>query len=483
MTQNIAEQGHLSDSSEANGPSRGRTEALRMEALRTEALRTQTGNGTGTGTGTETETGDRIAAGMSIEHIEHIENTVWWHIYPLGFLGAPIRPSDSHERRLEHRLLRLIPWLDYMTELGTDGLFLGPIFDSQTHGYDTVDYYSIDPRLGDLHDFDALIGACRERGIKVMLDGVFNHVGTEFPEFRRAMAGEGDEDMFTISHDEQGTPDYVKFEGHPGLPELNHQSPRVARLVQDVMEFWLDRGIDAWRLDAAYTTDTHFWRHVLPQVRSSFPKVWFMGEVIQADYPKVIAETGFDSLTQYELWKAIWSSLKDGNFFELDWSIRRNDEFMADFTPQTFIGNHDVTRIASKVGLGKAALAAVIEFTLGGIPSIYYGDEIGITGVKEERHGGDDAVRPEFPATPEAMGTRAGSERELFELYRSLIAMRKANPWLVHATTASVSLENRRYSYESVGKHGERLLVELNLDPNPTATVSKDGTTLIRAHI
>ncbi|MFT8537966.1 alpha-amylase family protein [Bifidobacterium aquikefiri] len=408
-----------------------------------------------------------------------METIIWWHVYPLGFLGAPIRPRSASQRVLTHRLRRLIPWLDYMSDLGATGLFLGPIFDSQTHGYDTIDYFSIDPRLGDLNDFDDLMRACRERGITVMLDGVFNHVGTGFPAFRNALAGLDDQDMFTIRRSDQGNPDYAKFEGHASLPELNHDSPRVAQLVRDVMEFWLAKGIGAWRLDAAYTTQTHFWQHVLPEVRTQFPKVWFMGEVIQADYPTVIRESGFDSLTQYELWKAIWSSLKDGNFFELDWCLQRHDGFMDVFTPQTFIGNHDVTRIASQVGIDKAALACVVQFSVGGVPSIYYGDELGMTGVKEDRPGGDDAVRPAFPAKPQPFNELSESQSRIFGIYRSLIEMRKANPWLAQARTKSTLLENRRYMYESTGEHGETLSVDLQLDPHPHAEVHlPDGSVL-----
>lgn len=407
-----------------------------------------------------------------------IEDTIWWHVYPLGFLGAPIRPQTPHDRVVTHRLRNMIPWLDYLQDLGADGLLLGPIFSSQTHGYDTLDYYSIDPRLGDMNDFDTLMAACEKRGIRVMLDGVFNHVGTGFPQFRNAMAGSGDEDMFTITRDEQGNKDYVKFEGHASLPELNHNAPRVAHMVQDVMQFWFAKGISAWRLDAAYTTDTHFWQHVLPEVRTHVPDAWFMGEVIQADYPRVIRDSGFDSLTQYELWKAIWSSLKDGNFFELDWSMRRHNAFMQLFTPQTFIGNHDVTRIASMVGVHKAALAAVVLFTLGGSPSIYYGDELAITGIKEDRPGGDDEVRPTFPTAPQPFDELSENESAMFSIYRALIAIRRNNQWLAHATTTSVLLQNRRYIYQSHGQDGEELEVELNLDPTPFADIRfSDGST------
>ena len=115
------------------------------------------------------------------------EHSIWWHVYPLGFTGAPVRPEMGPDAGATHRLRRLEPWLDYVIELGCNGLLLGPIFDSETHGYDTLDYYRIDPRLGDEGDFDRLVAACKERGIKLVLDGVFNHVGRGHPLFQRAI--------------------------------------------------------------------------------------------------------------------------------------------------------------------------------------------------------------------------------------------------------------------------------------------------------
>lgn len=431
--------------------------------------------------------------------------TIWWHVYPLGFTGAPIRSDDIAGRRTVHRLTRIIDWLDYLRDLGCDGLLLGPIFQSATHGYDTVDYYSIDSRLGDEDDFRALARACHAKGIALMLDGVFNHVGIDNPLFRkelsdvRAGAGSDGADatggrLFSIVAKADGTVDYPVFEGHGDLPEINHDGAAAADLVGDVMDYWMDRGADAWRLDAAYAVPTGFWRRVLPGVRARHHDAWFLGEVIHGDYPTVVQESGMDSVTQYELWKAVWSSLQSGNFYELDWCLKRHNGFLDHFIPQTFIGNHDVTRIASTVGFGSARLAAVILFTVGGIPSVYYGDEIAMTGIKEDRLGGDDAVRPEFPERPEdmAMGREAESMRDL---YRALIRMRRDRPWLSSARTVPVEVDNRRYVYDVVGsadsdagddggnpgyagdggraggENGESLRVTLALDPEPTATI------------
>ena len=407
-----------------------------------------------------------------------IDHTIWWHVYPLGFAGAPIRPT-AEERALSPRLDRLLPWLDYLIELGANGLALGPIFQSESHGYDTVDFYRIDPRLGDDATFDRLATACRERGVHLMLDGVFNHVGTGHPLFQAALAGNDPdaEAMFRIHRTEAGV-HYDDFEGHQALPALNHDSPVVIDRVADVMCHWLRRGASAWRLDAAYAVKPEFWAQVLPRVRAEFPDTWIVGEVIHGDYPDIVRRSGMDAVTQYELWKASWSAPLEGNFFELDWCLKRHNDFLASFVPMTFIGNHDVTRIASRIGNDKAALAATILFTVGGIPSIYYGDEQAFQGIKTDREGGDDEVRPAFPDTPAALFPLGEPMRRI---HHDLIGLRHHNPWLVNATTTPVHLENRTFAYDVSGREeGQRLHVSLRLDPSPMADITAaDGTQLL----
>ncbi|MDT5338649.1 MAG: cyclomaltodextrinase / maltogenic alpha-amylase / neopullulanase, partial [Mycobacterium sp.] len=249
-----------------------------------------------------------------------VEHAIWWQVYPLGFVGA--FPADPVPTADEHRLSRVTAWLDHALELGASGIALGPVFASQSHGYDTVDHYAIDPRLGDDSDFDHLIAEARGRGLRVLLDGVFNHVGSEFGRYREAMAG-GDDSWFRKERN-----GFVTFEGHDGLIALNHRNPEVVDYVTDVMLHWLRRGADGWRLDAAYAVPDEFWAQVLPRVRSEFPDAWFVGEVIHGDYSGTVSASTFDSVTQYELWKAVWSSLNDGNFHELDHALTRHAEFL-----------------------------------------------------------------------------------------------------------------------------------------------------------
>jgi cyclomaltodextrinase / maltogenic alpha-amylase / neopullulanase len=375
-------------------------------------------------------------------------HAVWWHVYPLGFTGAPERADGGP---VHHRLTQLIGWLDYAVQMGCSGLLLGPVFASGTHGYDTVDHLRIDPRLGDGDDFDELIAQARRRGLRVLLDGVFNHVGREFPqllEAERAGSSSSAADWFVRRPGPHGTLDHDTFEGHHALVRLNHDEPAVADHVERVLRHWLERGVAGWRFDAAYAVPASFWARVLPQVRRDHPDAWFLGEMIHGDYAGYVEESGLDSVTQYELWKAIWSSLNDRNMFELKWALERHDRFLERFVPQTFVGNHDVTRLATRLDDPRhVGHALAVLFTVAGVPSVYYGDEQAFRGVKEERAGGDDAIRPAFPDRPQDLPPQGWS---VYRTHQRLIGLRRRSPWLVdartvveHVTSTSMALRSR----------------------------------------
>jgi cyclomaltodextrinase len=395
-----------------------------------------------------------------------VRHAIWWQVFPLGFVDAEPALIDGS---VHHRLDRIIGWLDYAVELGASGLALGPIFAAGTHGYDTVDHLRVDPRLGDADDLARLFAAAHTRGLRVLLDGVFNHVGRAFPAFAMVLErgpSTPEAGWFRLSWPhgtEPGTePAYDTFEGHRGLVALDHGNPAVADYVVDVMCFWLDAGADGWRLDAAYAVPTEFWSAVLPRVRARHPDAYVVGEVLHGDYRGIVERGGVDSVTQYELWKAVWSSLADRNLHELAWALRRHNAFLESFVPLTFVGNHDVTRIASALPderhLGHAL---AILLTTGGTPSIYYGDEQAFRGVKEHREGGDDAIRPAFPA--DGPSGLAPWGWPTYRLHQQLIGLRRRHPWLHRARTTAVELHNRRAVLESAdGDH--RLLLALNLD-------------------
>lgn len=385
-------------------------------------------------------------------------HVIWWHCYPLGFVNA----EDNAVHEVRHRLGQLTNWLDYLIDLGCNGLLMAPIFASVSHGYDTLDHYRIDPRLGDDEDFGELMWKAKERGIRVLLDGVFNHVSREHPIVQRALAAG------------PGTPegDWLRwvdgypwvFEGHEPLVELNLAHPPVIDFVVDIMNHWLDRGVDGWRLDAAYAPGAANWRPIVERVKARHPDCWLLGEVIHGDYAEFVRESGVDSVTQYELWHAIWESLNHRNFFSLDWTLGRHRRLCESFRPQTFVSNHDVTRVASQLADQRhVAHAALLLTLLPGIPSIYAGDEQRFTGVKTDEPGGDDAVRPPFPDTP---GGLLPWGADTFELYQRLLALRRRLPWLVDGVVSTRNLANESVVVVVEGPE-ETVELALNVSEEP----------------
>jgi cyclomaltodextrinase / maltogenic alpha-amylase / neopullulanase len=423
------------------------------------------------------------------------DHAIWWQLHPISFTGAEptatappetappetappetapaqTAPAQTVPPGAEHgavvsRLPTIEAWLDYVIDLGCNGLSLGPVFASESHGYDTVDHYRIDPRLGTDADFGHLAAQCREHGIRLMLDGVFNHVGRGFAPFQDVLAhgrSSAYASWFVIDFDADG-PDgfgYADFEGNRNLVALNHAEPAVRDYVTGVMRHWLDRGASGWRLDAAYAVPSAFWHTVTDRVRGDHPGAWLVGEVLQGDYVEAVRDGGLDSVTQYELWKAIWSSLNDQNFFELAWALGRHNDFAAAFLPLTFVGNHDVTRIASRLDDPRhLPHALAVLFTVAGTPSVYAGDEQAFRGVKYDRAGGDAAVRPMFPASPEGLPPDGWAT---YRLHQDLIGLRRRHPWLARAATEVLTLQNETFGYLAASPDGgSRLAVLLNV--------------------
>ena len=364
-------------------------------------------------------------------------------MYPLGFLGAE-KEALPVEAPVQHRLALLVPWLDYAVRLGVEGLVLGPVFAARTHGYDTDDHFRIDSRLGDEDDLLGLVAAAHERGLRILLDGVFNHVGRSFAAFEDVLANGPESEFaswFRLKWLDAGqSPEVEVFEGHQQLVALNHAEPAVVEYITSVLSHWCARGVDGWRLDAAYAVPTDFWRQVLGPVREQHPDAWVFAELIHGDYSGFVTGSGVDAATQYELWKAIGSAINDANFFELAHALGRHNEFLATFVPVTFLGNHDTTRIASRLTDPRhLPHALAVLFGVGGTPVVYAGDEQAFRGIKYEREGGDDEIRPAFPAAPEEL-SRLGEPT--FALHQRLIGLRRERPWLASARTTVSALTN-----------------------------------------
>jgi cyclomaltodextrinase / maltogenic alpha-amylase / neopullulanase len=312
-------------------------------------------------------------------------------------------------------------WLDHVSSLGCGGVLLTPVHHSTSHGYDTIDAFRLDPRLGSEEDFDAFVRSCHDRDLKLVLDGVFNHAGRDFrhPEMLSDRC----------------------WEGHDELVELDHEKPAVHDWAWRVASHWLERGVDGWRFDVAYRLPRPFLAELCTRIRARWPDVLLFGEVIHGDYVGLATSGRLHSVTQYELFKAIWSSLNDANMWELAWALERHREFASTFPPVTFLGNHDVTRIATNlVDPAHLEIAVGVLFTVPGIPCIYYGDEFGWQGRKHDRAGGDDDIRPPLPDVPPARGRAT-------DLHQEWIHFRRARPWLTTVPIEIVGKTNATLDY------------------------------------
>lgn len=392
--------------------------------------------------------------------MDWIDHSIWWQVYPIGFAGAErSRPNGP----VEHRLPQLVGWLDYLIALGANGLILNPIFDSISHGYDTLNHYTIDPRLGDDADFDYLLAEAKKRGIRVVLDGVFNHVSRYHGIVLEALQDGPDSEAGRWLKWSDGHP--MVFEGHSDLVELNLAEPMVADYITDIMLTWLERGIDGWRLDAAYAPGPDAWKPICDAVHAAYPESWILAEVIHGDYSEFAERSGVDSVTQYEFWAATWRSLRDHNFYELEHTLGRYPMFLRAQRPFTFVGNHDVTRIATQVQDQRHfGHAVALLMVAPGIPCVYAGDEQGFQAVKEERFGGDDAIRPRFPETPHGL-LADGIPR--FELHQELIAFRRRNPWIIDATIGTRDVSDETVVVVVSGAETIELALNVSDEPMP----------------
>lgn len=331
------------------------------------------------------------------------DEAVFYHIYPLGVTGAPKQNTYGEP---EHRLNTLIPWISHICELGCNALYIGPLFESVGHGYETTDYRKLDSRLGTNEDLKNFVKECHAQGIRVILDGVFNHVGRDFFAFqdlKENRENSGYKDWFCNvnfwgNNEYNDGFSYDNWGGYNLLVKLNQRNPEVCGYLCDVMRFWVQEfDIDGIRLDAADVLDFGFMqalRHTANEVKQDF---WLMGEVIHGDYTRWVNEGTLHSVTNYHLHKALYSGHNDHNYFEIAHTVRRQQDMGGNSAQglklYNFVDNHDVERIYTKLRQKAHFIPVhILLYTLPGIPSIYYGSEFGIEG-KKERYS-DDSLRP-----------------------------------------------------------------------------------------
>ena len=392
------------------------------------------------------------------------EESVFYQIYPLGFCGAP----QENDGNLVNRIGKLADWAGHLQKLGANALYLCPIFESDRHGYDTRDYRKIDCRLGTNEDFKEVVETLHAHGVKVVLDGVFNHVGRGFWAFRDVREKKWDspyKDWFHISFDgNSGYNDgfwYEGWEGHYELVKLNLRNPAVVDYLLDTVRFWVEEfGIDGLRLDVAYSLDRDFLYRLRAFCDGLKPDFFLVGETLHGDYNQWTGEGMLHSCTNYECYKGLYSSFNSMNMFEIVHSLKRQ------FGPEqwtlykgkhllAFVDNHDVTRVASILqNENHLPLIYGLLFGMPGIPCLYYGSE---WGAKGEKGWGDDALRPAF------------DHPEWSELTDTIAAMAKAHresEALCWGDFHDVVLTNRQTIFQRCSEH-ERVLVAVNADDQP----------------
>lgn len=376
------------------------------------------------------------------------EKGIFYHVYPLGLVGAP---KENREASVSDRFGELDEWIPHIRSLGCNAIYIGPLFESSTHGYDTRDYRMVDRRLGSNEDFKEFVSLCHNQGIKVVVDGVFNHTGREFFAFADLVKNRENSpyrDWYKGVNFGWGEPfGYDAWQGHGELPCLNLWNPEVKQYLFDTIRFWIDTfDIDGIRLDCANVLDFGFMKELRSQTSAMKDDFWLMGEVIHGEYSRWVNEEMLHSVTNYELHKSIYSGHNDHNYFEIAHNVRR----LLTIAPKlyTFVDNHDEDRIASKV-LNKEHLFPVytVLFTLPGIPSIYYGSEWGIEGKRTKTS--DDMLRPQL-----SLSEKDGQDSELAEYISALGHIHEENSPLHQGIYKELLLTNRQYAFARSNEDG-----------------------------
>lgn len=398
------------------------------------------------------------------------QNAIFYHIYPLGLLGAP--EQNDFYKPVVNRLAALEPWLDHIQSLGADAIYFGPIFQSTSHGYDTVDYNQVDRRLGENSDLALFSQNIHSRGMRLVLDAVFNHVGRDFWAFQDLLARGEDSAYRDWFHNirfgersPQGDPfNYEGWHGHTSLVKLNLSNPDVRAHLFEAVRMWVEKfGIDGLRLDAADCIDLDFLRALRQFTEIIREEFWLMGEVVHGDYRTWANPETLHGVTNYEGYKGLYSSLLDGNYFEMDYALKRQfgeDGLYQGLDLYNFVDNHDVDRVASK--LKDPALLYplyLLLFTMPGVPSIYYGSEWGIRGKK-----GQWSDAPLRPALDLGHITEHPPEPDLMKAIERLAAIRKESKALRDGNY--YPLEVRHQQLVFIRDCGEdKLVVLLNSAP------------------
>lgn len=391
--------------------------------------------------------------------------SVFYQIYPLGFCGAP----QFNDGICVPRIRKVKDWIAHIQYCGCDAIYFSPLFESDSHGYDTRDYTKIDCRLGTNEDFVSVCNALHQNGIRVVLDGVFNHVGRGFWAFQDVLKKRENSryrNWFHIRFDGNNNYNdglwYEGWEGHYELVKLNLRNEEVIQYLFDCIKGWVKEfDIDGLRLDVAYCLDRDFLRRLRTFCDSLKPDFFLVGEMLGGDYNQIMNNAMLHSTTNYECYKGLYSSFNSMNLFEIAHSLQRqfgpeNWTFYKGKHLLNFVDNHDVTRIASILSNpNHLPLVYALLFAMPGIPCIYYGSEWGALGTKQQ--GSDLSLRPCFEA-PE--------ENSLTEYIAVCAKTHKVIPALCFGDYKNILITNRQLVFER-SFEGNRVIVAVNADSNP----------------
>ena len=396
------------------------------------------------------------------------DEAVFYHIYPLGLTGAPKQNSYGEP---EHRLNTLIPWISHIKNIGCNAIYIGPLFESVGHGYETTDYKKLDSRLGTNEDLTNFVAECHKQGVRVILDGVFNHTGRDFFAFKDIRQNRENSQYkdwycnvnFWGNNSFNDGFSYENWGGHDLLAKLNQHNPAVRDYICDVIRFWVkEYDIDGIRLDAADVMDFEYMKALRRVANEVKPDFWLMGEVIHGNYSRWANEGTLHSVTNYMLHKALFSGHNDHNYFEVAHTIKYVSNMVGDkLRLYSFVDNHDVERIYTKLS-NKAHYVPVhvMLYTLPGIPSLYYGSEFGIEGRKERSS--DDSLRPalNYEDYKDAIETNSCTK-----LIAALGKIRRNTPALCYGEYKELLLQTSHYAYARV-LDGKSVIATVNNSDN-----------------
>lgn len=398
--------------------------------------------------------------------VKWYDKAVFYHIYPLGLCGCAHENTGVPEEHFD----KLNEWAVHAGNIGCTAIYIGPLFESVGHGYETTDYKMVDRRLGTNDDFKKFVENCHNNGIKVVVDGVFNHTGRGFFAFKDLKENRENSRYkdwycnvnFGGNNEYNDGFSYENWGGYNLLAKLNVWNPEVKNYLFDVVRFWISEfDIDGIRLDAADVLDMGFMselRQVTMQAKEDF---WLMGEVIHGDYSRWANNDRLNSVTNYELHKGLYSGHNDHNYFEIAHTINRLNQLAQGIKLYTFTDNHDVARIHSKLNNKEHIYdVTMLLYTVPGIPSIYYGSEFAIDGNKE--NGSDWNLRPCLELDD------FDEDTELLNLIRRLGILKKEYRELTEGTYEQLMLTNRQFAFARKCQDSA-VITALNNDEQPAS--------------